>query len=334
MRLEITYESCWRNSFLDGENNAPLPPKGRNFIGSMTKLKEEKNYRARAITQKTVMGLLNRLIGDQRKLYQSEQDPNYYFKDIENLIQFEDKTTEWEEVVYLRNIGKSTDQNSFSGTIMASDAAFNSDYSSKFWGVLDYSLEELYRFIQGETIHKNCEDISPLYIVDKFTNELKKLKPIIVDENTQPTLTKLGEFFPNQSYLNNAGKILPTSLYCSALYLQLGRLSEQYDLSGLVSKQGNLSGISKRGFTPKDFMKRYTTGNGKLIFGNPFVQTTLKKGEGKSSRKLLKARGTLTINLDIDRGQAKELQNMIEAAGVTAFPLGKKGLAYLSKIRR
>lgn len=335
MQVEIIYESCWRNSFLTGENNAPLPKKGRDFVGSMTQLnKAEENYRTRQITHQTVMGLLNRLIGDQRKLYQAEQDPNYYFKEIEEKIQFEDKSADWEEVVYLRNLSGNTDQGSFSGMILGSDAAFNAAYSGKLWGVLEYSLEELYQFILGEDLGKEAADLSPLYVVAKFSEELKALKPILVDDQTQPVLNKLAELFPDLDYTNKAGKILPVSLYCSALYLQLDRLGATYDLSGLLSKQGNLSGISKRGFTLKDFMKKYTTGNGKLIHGNPYVQTTMKKGEGKISRKLIKARGVLTIHLDIDRSKARELKSMIEAAGVSAFPLGKKGLAYVSKIKR
>jgi hypothetical protein len=41
MQIIIEYESSWRNSFLDGSNNEPLPKGGRNFIASMTTLKQE-----------------------------------------------------------------------------------------------------------------------------------------------------------------------------------------------------------------------------------------------------------------------------------------------------
>ena len=39
MEIIIEYESSWRNSFLDGSNNEPVPNNGRKFIGSMTELK-------------------------------------------------------------------------------------------------------------------------------------------------------------------------------------------------------------------------------------------------------------------------------------------------------
>ena len=35
MKIVIDYEASWRNSFLDGVNDEPLPKKGRNFVASM-----------------------------------------------------------------------------------------------------------------------------------------------------------------------------------------------------------------------------------------------------------------------------------------------------------
>lgn len=88
MHITIEYESSWRNSFLAGDNYSPLPKKGREFIGSMTSLKKrgENNFIKREITFDTIMGLLNRLIGDQRKLYQAREkqfSQMYYFEEIE-----------------------------------------------------------------------------------------------------------------------------------------------------------------------------------------------------------------------------------------------------------
>ncbi|MBV5301588.1 MAG: hypothetical protein J0649_07400, partial [Methylococcales bacterium] len=85
MRITIKYEASWRNSFLDGSNNEPIPKEKRGFIGSMTNLGKRNsdgqycNFIQGDITHNTVMGVLNRLIGDQRKLYQSKQCPNYFF---------------------------------------------------------------------------------------------------------------------------------------------------------------------------------------------------------------------------------------------------------------
>ena len=81
MRITIEYESSWRNSFLDGNNNEELPAKGRNYIASNTNLRNEENFIKREVTLDTIMGILCRLIGDQRKLYQARKEEYgpYYF---------------------------------------------------------------------------------------------------------------------------------------------------------------------------------------------------------------------------------------------------------------
>jgi hypothetical protein len=92
MHITIKYEASWQNSFLDGSNNEPLPKGGRGFIGSMTNLSKRNsegkypNFIERKISHDTVMGVLNRLIGDQRKLYQAKQDLSYFFADMEQQI--------------------------------------------------------------------------------------------------------------------------------------------------------------------------------------------------------------------------------------------------------
>ena len=60
MQIIIEYESSWRNSFLDGSNNEPLPKGGRNFIASMTTLKQEGNYKKRQNTTKGTQNRTNR----------------------------------------------------------------------------------------------------------------------------------------------------------------------------------------------------------------------------------------------------------------------------------
>ena len=134
MKITIEYEASWRNSFLDGNNNEKLPSKGRKFIGSMKSLGKAENFIQRNISLDTVMGILNRLIGDQRKLYQSRESQAYYFKDIEGLVEFEDVPRVINnDMTYIRNITGSTDQNSYTGMIQINDPVFNSEYSNEFW---------------------------------------------------------------------------------------------------------------------------------------------------------------------------------------------------------
>jgi hypothetical protein len=105
-------------------------------------------------------------------------------------------------------------------------------------------------------------------------------------------------------------------------------------MATVKTRSGGISGISKRGFTKKDFMDRFTTGGKKRIWGNPYIRKERIKGQGGEVVSMLtKANGQLEINLDISNEKAKEIQQLIENAGVSSFYLGKKGLAYVTKIR-
>lgn len=299
----------------------------------MTSLKKAGNYIERKVTLDTVMGILNRLIGDQRKLYQARESANYFFKDIEPQITFKDKPTCINhEMAYIRNITGSTDQNSYTGMIKISNPIFTSGYSTEFWGVLALDIVELADFIvNGHTINKTIEQ-NPLAIIAKL-EELNKLKPLEDEGKLHAAYSALAQTFEKFKGLNKKGQILPISLYCSALYLQLGRLSDKYDMTTAMTKTGGISGISNNGFTKKDFMNRYTTGDKKKIWGNPYLQEEFVKGEGKTRKLLKKANGKLEIEISIEKNQAKELITLIENAGVSSFYLGKKGLAYVSRIR-
>ena len=333
MKISIEYESSWRNSFLDGSNNEPLPNQGRKFIGSMRSLGKSENFLQRSISLDTVMGVLNRLIGDQRKLYQSRSSENYYFKDIENLVEFEDKPKVInQEMTFIRNITGSEDQNSFTGLVKVNDPIFNSDYSREFWGVLALDLTQLCQFINNNTSVSENINCDPITIIEKL-EELNKLKVIENLDEVQEAFNNLNKHFDKFNGLNNKGLVFPISLYCSALYLQLNRLAQKYDMSTAKTKAGGISGISNNRFTKKDFMVRYTTGAKKKIWGNPYIREEFIKGEGKVKHLMTKASGKLEIEINLGKEQGREISQLIENAGVSSFYLGKKGLAYVTRIK-
>lgn len=334
MQIIIEYESSWRNSFLDGSNSEPLPKGGRKFIGSMTSLKQAENFIQRDICLDTVMGLLNRLIGDQRKLYQSRSQANYYFADLEQRISFLDKPSSCNhEIVYVRNMTGSTDQNSFTGSIKTNDEMFSADYATEFWGVLALNFDELIQFILHDKYPVTASiEHDPLTIIGRL-EMLNGEKSVDCNDAIEQARVILNAHFQEAEYLDDKGKVKPIMFYCSGLYLQLQRLSGRYDMQSAKTKAGGISGISKRGFTKKDFMDRFTTGSKKTIWGNPYIRKEKIKGEGEVVSMLKKVSGQLEINLDIADEKAKELRNMITDAGVSSFYLGKKGLAYVSEIR-
>jgi hypothetical protein len=335
MRLTIHYDSSWRNSFLQGSNNEPLDKKGRKFIGSMTELKKEGNFIPRTITKDTVMGVLNRLVGDQRKLYQSREANDYYFKGIEDKVTFVDshpKYVNTQEVVYIRNVTGSEDQNSFTGSIRTNDPIFKSDYSEKLWGVLALEFDELLSLIVDEKYQiKTVLELNPISVIEKL-EELNKLKAIEVKDQVESALKLMQSTFPEVDYkLTTKGLIMPISFYTSALYIQVKRLAKEYDLSSALTKSGGLSGISKRGFTKKDFMVKYTTGGKKLVFGNPYQLKERVTGQGEVTSLLTKSSGQLDIIVDVSYEQAQKIRQDIYDAGVSSFYLGKKGLAWLDE---
>lgn len=331
MRIMIEYESAWRNSFLDGSNNEPLPKHGRKFISSISELKKVGNYVHREITLDTVMGVINRLIGDQRKLYQTRKEDDYFFKELETSIAFDDRPLLTNEVTYIRNISGSTDQNAFTGMIKTNDIIFKSDYSKGLWGVLALDFDDLCTFIIERTKVDKDIDLDPLSICSRF-EELAKLKPVADEGRVKEALAKLDEQFPGTNYLTNKGEVAVSTVYCSSLYLQLSRLSEHYDMSSALTRSGTISGVSKRIFTKKDFMDRFTTGAKKKIWGNPYMRKERIKGEGEVVSLMTKASGVLEITIDVDRDKAKGIKRLIENAGVSSFYLGKKGLAYVTDI--
>ena len=330
MKITIEYEASWRNSFLNGSNNEPLPKNGRNFIASMKELEKNENYRSRSVTLDTVMGVMNRLVGEQRKLYQARADKNYYFREIEAKVNFSDNPSVLNrEIVYIRNMKKSTDRNSFTGMIKANVPVFQSDYSAEFWGILAFDLNQLIEFIINDAATPDIA-LDPVTILQQLAT-IEKMKPLAYEGRIEQASKILSERFEDYIPFNTKKeqKILP--MYCSALYLQMERLKKKFDMQTAKSKKGCISGISKNKFTPRDFMKCYTTGKEKLIYGNPYIQKP--KGKGKISNILTKTNGTLEIFLDIGLEQAEELKKMITYAGVSSFYLGKKGLAYVSEIR-
>ena len=333
MLITINYEASWRNSFLNGSNNDPIPKKGRGFIGSGQKLGKPENFIKRKITLDTVMGILNRLIGDQRKLYQSRNSENYFFEKLEEKVNYKDKSiVENNEVVYIRNMTGSTEQNSFTGAIKTNDPVFISDYSQPFWSVLALDFDELCEFIIHNIHITKAIQPDPLSIISRL--ELLNKEKSVTDEGKVLESRKiLNNHYPDAQYLDNKERVKPIMFYCSGLYLQMSRLEKQFDMSSAKTKNGGISGISKRGFTKKDFMDRYTTGKKKRVWGNPYMRKEKIKGEGEVVSLLTKASGQLEIILDIEQEQARELKTMIDNAGVSSFYLGKKGLAYVTRIR-
>lgn len=345
MKIVVNYSNIWKNSFLDGDNNSPVDiKKGRKYTSSSTELKKSENHQVRDITHNTVMGLLNRLIGDQRKLYQArnkEYEDTYYFEEIEDKVTFEKKKTIIsKESIFLRNLKKDNyDRSAWTGIINDNHPLLSSNFSRRLFSIFDYTLEEIVDFIlTGKEYESPDFLISSLNIKETCEKKINKLKAIEVTDSLKEVLDVLNNTFKDVNYLSKKELIYTSKLYYSALYIMLNNIQEESDISDALTKNGNISGISKGNFTAKDFMKSFTEGK-KIIYGNPYKTNYWKDSEVEGGKKkkieelISVESGILEINIDIDKDKARELRDLIDDAAVGTFYLGKKGLAYVQRIK-
>ena len=245
--------------------------------------------------------------------FTNQEMPKLLFcNDIENKLPLKifmtDPNPLNEEIVYIRNITGSTDQNSFTGMIKGNDPIFSSDYSNAFWGILTLDFEAVCQFIVNPDFEvENTRLFDPLSVLDQL-EQFNKLKAVEVIGIVEEALAELKANFPMLNTYDGKGLINPIMFYCSALYLQVSRLSNSFDLSNALTKSGGISGISKRGFTPKDFMDRFTTGKKKPIWGNPYILKEKRKGEGEVTSLLTKANGTLEIQFEYSTRKSDRTQ--------------------------
>jgi hypothetical protein len=178
VQIKIHYENSWQTGFLSGNNNEPMHEMKKN--GTVVKnSKNERKFSAtkidagqsNPITENTILGVLSRLIGDQRKLYQAQESDNYYFKDIKDKITFLlSNTSNSKELVYLVNKSNNRPpQETFLGTIPNDCEWFYSDISPRLWSVLFLDVDELLDFINSE---KSCQlkefDCKPTVLINQI----------------------------------------------------------------------------------------------------------------------------------------------------------------------
>ena len=391
MQILIEYEDCWQTSFLEP---AKENEKKRKFVATTEKRGETNT----PITKNTVMGVLNRLVGEQRKLHQARKDKaNYYFSEIEKVITFSlnGSETTTQELVLLTN--KSSDrpsQSNYLGVLEDDNPWFFSAVAQKLWGILFLDIPGIIEFILGKPfvdydvdsgprnlrsrisvisnskteagavlksmdrmhrdiksrVEKKAQAIQvfkkksaskpPVTAIqyEKYQTRLIKHEQDSLDLNAELELLKtdsetlaferklqavvklLVNRYPDCKYWKD-GRIYPMRFYAAALYIQGDNLKRDgLDIDFLVNKKQviQIKGFSRRGFNGVRDWLNPMTGKRKKAVGSP---CSIRKQSGK-----------LQIDFPLDEAKAIELKNMIDCAGVSSFYLGKKGLAYVSKI--
>ncbi len=379
MIIGIEYDSCWQNSVLDNETE----------LNKSSVRKFNKSNGNQPISKNTILGVLYRLIGDQRTLREIQNSNHSYFKDIEGKITFdivEKQTTENELVMLINKNNSRVGEGKYIGVIKDDTALFFSENAPKLWSVLYLSLEEVISFINKpnlikakgssmprdilnrldeimkmpvlQTIEKQVKrknfgkqkreeelktiDKNDLRAIDKIKRQILRFDENIesirrnIDINKESNLvseilSSLEKHFPEiprSDYLKKDGEIMIIRLYAAALYLQAylleksgNNISKLYVLQkkGINKDSKTIHGFSKKGFNGvRDFLNKFSTGGDKKSVNTPFL---LRKESGK-----------FKIILDVESSRSKEINNMIDSAGVSSFYLGKKGLAFVNSI--
>lgn len=346
MEIIIKYDSIWGNSFI----SEPDETNNRKYIASLSSMNDSKNkdnkldrYKKREISINTVYGVLYRLLGARAPLSKLLKEDDSFVSDLikQKAISFDyKKSSESDEVVYLRNNSLSTDQNSYSG--VPDESLLDFDILS-FLDVMFYSREELLDYLLLDK--KASSKITDINIIEIS----KKLEEIYKNKTLKIMETLDGEINDEYNKINEAYKLsmnMEKDIHSKANLGLLAINKSIFEFSKnnesamcFLTSSGTFSGVSLNGnsFTLKDFMKKFAAS--KLVYGNPY-QTDFwvlnphnKEGKNmKFNKKLSKSTGVLNIKIDCDIKTAEKIKEIIDNSGVSSFYLGKKGLAYTHKI--
>ena len=171
MKITIEFDSIWQNSFLDGNDNKPISKENKRSFKATSK-NSDVDYKN--ISKTTILGVLSRLVGDQRKLYDARNSEDYYFKDIEDLI-LEPVVTykHWTENVYIINKSEVRPAKSvYLGTIKEDEKLFFSESSSYLWSILYMDLDEIIEFILSDTMSTKQVSVVP----DNLLNRVRSIQ--------------------------------------------------------------------------------------------------------------------------------------------------------------
>lgn len=182
MRIIINYDSNWQNSVLTGSNDEPVSKSNPREFKASSKSKEPEDIKD--ISDNTILGLLSRMIGDQRKLYQAKESQNFYFQDMEIDWKYIGNHQQWIEKAFLINKTENRPpQGSFIGVLDENEPLFFSEYSSKLWAILDLDFDNLLNFILNPSVKQVENKVSPTYILNRVQFYLQNMEAIQFHED-------------------------------------------------------------------------------------------------------------------------------------------------------
>jgi len=177
MQIFIEFDSIWQNSFLSGSDDKPIDKNNkRKFIATSRSDKVDH----KKISKSTVLGILSRLIGDQRKLYDARASDDYYFKDKEDLVSEPIvNLNSWGEQLFLSNKTETRPpQSSYLGVIKEDEKLFFSETAPLLWSILYMDIDELLTFILSDKMNDKKVDSKPNSLLKRI-EILQDIEPFI-----------------------------------------------------------------------------------------------------------------------------------------------------------
>jgi DNA-binding XRE family transcriptional regulator len=191
IEIVINFDSCWQNGFLEGEDalevkRKKLVPKVRKFFATS----ESDQSTDKSLTKNTVLGVLCRLIGDQRKLYDARQADDYYFKNVEDAISFsydDGRKAFDEKVIVVNKSDNRCAQSTYLGVIPDNCHLFSSPYAKNLWHVLDLSVDKVCDYLNQDLISETpMGEIS----LNNILNRIREIQPLKKLEFTETILDR------------------------------------------------------------------------------------------------------------------------------------------------
>ena len=234
MRIYIEYDSCWQNSILDNKTISPNS-KTRKFN------KSKPGGNSQKISKSTVLGVLYRLIGDQRTLHRIKESDNHYFSDIEETIDFELKnTSSSEELVML--INKSNDRTSdgkYIGVPKDDVELFFSENAPKLWSALYLSTDELMNFINTPSLISIKGSSMPREILNRIA-DIQDFEPL---ETMEKLISK--ERFKQEKQKERLTKLLSENTAKQGVIDKLNESIEKIDQAiAMIESDENVSRLT------------------------------------------------------------------------------------------
>ena len=240
MKIVIEFDSIWQNSFLYGDNDEI--PKGKKK-GDFKATSRNDKIDHKKITKSTVLGILSRLIGDQRKLYQARESDDYYFRDKEDLIDFQviqSKSDTWSEKVFITNKNETRPhQRSYLGVIKDDEKLFFSETAPMLWSILYMSIDEVLDFIISDKMSTKRVNSKPDFLLKRIEviqnfDTLIFTKDIVLHIEKAIENKKENFLKKEQNYLN---LLSPSLKQSKSISLAKEKMEEEIDkLKGDIEK--------------------------------------------------------------------------------------------------